>query len=83
MAARPCSATSTSGVSVTRHLQLYSAFGSEYINNDGFEEWAYKRCEEPVEDGCLPPTQVPEPGTLALLGIGLAGFGLARRRKKA
>ena len=29
------------------------------------------------------PTTVPEPGTLALFGIGLLGMGLARRRKKA
>ena len=28
------------------------------------------------------PTDVPEPGTLALFGIGLLGIGLARRRRK-
>lgn len=29
----------------------------------------------------LAPVTVPEPGTLALLGLGLVGFGIARRKK--
>lgn len=32
-------------------------------------------------DGRFPPTGLPEPGTLALIGFALAGFALARRRK--
>jgi hypothetical protein len=30
-----------------------------------------------------PPTSVPEPATIALFGLGLAGFGVVRRRKSA
>ncbi len=41
--------------------------------------FALTQISEPGEPG----QQVPEPGTLALIGIGLLGIGLARRRKNS
>ena len=66
------------------HLQLYSLFGDPNNNNDGFEEWSYLSCTETEGATCFtPPDDVPEPGTLALLGLGLLGVGMTRRRATA
>ena len=68
-------------------VYLYSQFGcpasgqanqcgagllTKYAASDGFEEWAVKGA-----------VQIPEPGTIFLLGIGLVGTGLmwSRRRR--
>jgi len=45
----------------------------------GDEGWGLNRV---VVEG-TPPRHVPEPASLALLGLGLAGLGLSRRRKAA
>jgi len=45
--------------------------------------WYHPRPKPPVTSTSTGGYQVPEPGTLGIMGAGLIGLGLARRRRKS
>jgi hypothetical protein len=60
-----------------KFVYLYSLFGTEFPNNDGFEEWSVLKGQTP------PVNEIPAPATLVFgalsCGAGLVGY--LRRRK--
>lgn len=71
------------GADLSKYVYLYSEFGNPNGSDAGFEEWAIRGVAAYEPPSSPPPQPVPEPSTLLLLGTGLAGIGVLRRRRRS
>jgi hypothetical protein len=70
-----------SGTDGGKNGYLFNITGSNFSNYSYFWVTSDNFGPSSMVLGANSSSQVPEPGTLALLGLGLAGLGLSRRRK--